>query len=521
MHALNKAKLIGTTIMGAASLALAVQATAQVASVEGPIPSTPESEMLGQADYPGSNMGVNLAAYGYVEEEYFLDGQAAAYEHSGDGIEQLTGELPYTTRIIVRRPADSSRFSGVVHFEPIHPTHGWNGHWQVLDRYLMSRGDVYVFAGVGDASKGWSGSPTFPEPSGPIGQNKILKWFDADRYAPISWPEEEGIRFEVMGDIGKKLRSKDADNPLRELDIRAMLVGGWSYTGSIQRTYINEGFHDRIRLPNGDPVFDGYLIGVSSAWNDPGYLPLHNDEPFVPLDDPRRELKKTDARVIEFLTESEVELGKALTQPNLPDSDARIGGHRVYELAGVIHTDNLVDPTLSRHDLPYAVQMAERGYQFTEVSTVSISDCDLPPSDIPQAALVRAAVDNLRHWVLDGTPPPHAEPLERTSEGLVRDEVGNALGGLRVAEYEVPLARYGRYTGDEKPGCRADNLYPSVFLVREPLPKEELVRRYGTPERYVKLYDAQIDLLIAKRLLLPEDGLRLKAKTRERLADGF
>jgi len=517
----RKARPFRTALIGVGVLAIAAQATAQVTSVQGPIPATADNPIYGPADVKGANLGFNLASYGYVEEEYFLHGTAAAYEHTANGPKARTGKLPYTTRIVIRRPADPARFSGVVHFEPIHPTHGWDGHWEVLGSYLMPRGDIYVFAGVGDASKGWSGSPTFPEPAGPTGQNRILKWFNPERYAAISWPEEEGIRFELMGDIGKKLRSNDRDNPLRGLTVKAMLVGGWSYTGSIQRTYINEGFHEMIRLPDGRPVFDGYLVGVSSAHNDPGYLPLYNDEPFVPLDDPRRVLRKTDAKVIEFLTESEVELGNALIAPNVPDSDERIGAHRVYELAGVIHTDNLVDPTLRFQELPFSVQLADKGYQFSSVSTVSVSDCDLPPSDIPQAAFVRAAVDNLRHWVLDGAAPPRGAPLQRTAEGLVRDEVGNAVGGIRAAEYEVPLARYGRYQGDDKPGCKADNLYPSVFLVRDMLPPDELAHRYGTPAQYVALYEAEIDRLTARHWLLPEDGLRLKAKNRERLLNGF
>jgi hypothetical protein len=107
----------------------------------------------------------------------------------------------------------------------------------------------------------------------------VAKWFNPQRYSALQWPEEEGIRYEVMADIGRKLRGGDKDNPLRGMPVKAMLVGGWSYTGSIQRVFINEGFHDRARLANGRPVFDGYLIGVSSQWNDPGYLPLYNDEP--------------------------------------------------------------------------------------------------------------------------------------------------------------------------------------------------------------------------------------------------
>jgi hypothetical protein len=36
------------------------------------------------------------------------------------------------------------------------------------------------------------------------------------------------------------------------------------------------------------------------------------------------------------------------------------------------------------------------------------------------------------------------------------------------------------------------------------------VRRYGSPEGYLKLYDVQIDDLVAQRWLLVEDALRLR-----------
>lgn len=209
------------------------------------------------------------------------------------------------------------------------------------------------------------------------------------------------------------------------------------------------------KLPNGKPIFDGYLIGVSSSLNDPGYLPLYNDEPFVPIESSRRKLKKTDARVIEFLTESDVELAKGRAE--VPDSDERMGGHRVYELAAVIHTDNLVDPTLSRKDMPHTVQLRNNGYKFASVSTVSSAKCDLPPSDIPQAAFVRAAVDNLRQWGLTEALPPRGVPLDE-------------------------------------------------------LPKGELEERYGSSERYLALYDSAVDQLVSERWLLPEDGLKLRAK---------
>lgn len=293
-----------------------------------------------------------------------------------------------------------------------------------------------------------------------------------------------------------------------------MLVSGWSYTGSLQRTFINEGFHDRARLADGRPAFDGYLIGVSSQWNEPGYLPLYNDEPYVPVGDPRRDLKAIDGKVIEFLTESEVELN-VNHEPEPPDSDEAIGGVRVFELGGVIHVASLVDPTRNYTELPNLAQLARRGYDERLLPHDPVFACPLPQSDVPMGAFVRAAIDNLRHWVLSGEAPPRAAPLVWDGGELERDDVGNVVGGIRAAEFEAPFARYGRYTGDALPECRADAPYPAVFLVRNELPQSGLTDRYGSAEGYVEAYDREIDRLVGERWLLAEDGLRLKAKARE------
>ena len=57
----------------------------------------------------------DLAARGYVEEEFFLAGNAVAYDGdpSGDGqweAKPVSSE-PFTTRLIVRRPASTDSFS--------------------------------------------------------------------------------------------------------------------------------------------------------------------------------------------------------------------------------------------------------------------------------------------------------------------------------------------------------------------------------------------------------------------------
>jgi hypothetical protein len=98
---------------------------------------------------------------------------------------------------------------------------------------------------------------------------------------------------------------------------------------------------------------------------------------------------------------------------------------------------------------------------------------------------------------------------------LARDAVGNVVGGIRAAEYQVPIARYGRYEGNDKPNCQSGKQYPNIFLLRNEFSPDELMRRYGSAAKYVTLYDGAIDRLVEQRWLLQDDALRLKAKALE------
>lgn len=66
-----------------------------------------------------------LPEYDYVSREYLMSGLAA-------------GE-PYCTRLLLRCPADSAQFSGLVVEEP---SHLWGGTsiWRHINRWLMRNG---------------------------------------------------------------------------------------------------------------------------------------------------------------------------------------------------------------------------------------------------------------------------------------------------------------------------------------------------------------------------------------------
>src|SRR5262245_37386394 len=66
-------------------------------------------------DYPFFATDIVLANYGYVEQEFMFEGTANTYgEVSPDGsVEIAQRDIPYRTRLIVRRPSQQARFNGV------------------------------------------------------------------------------------------------------------------------------------------------------------------------------------------------------------------------------------------------------------------------------------------------------------------------------------------------------------------------------------------------------------------------
>ena len=84
-------------------------------TVEGPITG-------GDHGWPFGRPLFDLAERGYVEEEFFLSGDAITYRQvpgtewgrDGHWSAEPNGTVPFTTRLLVYRPADPERFNGTV-----------------------------------------------------------------------------------------------------------------------------------------------------------------------------------------------------------------------------------------------------------------------------------------------------------------------------------------------------------------------------------------------------------------------
>jgi hypothetical protein len=94
---------------------------------------------------------------------------------------------------------------------------------------------------------------------------------------------------------------------------------------------------------------------------------------------------------------------------------------------------------------------------------------------------MNAAFDHLVRWVKDGVPPPSAPPIETTAVGppavAARDKLGNALGGIRLAEHAVPTAT--------NTGLNAGAGFCRLYGSHEPFDPATIATLYPTHQAYV------------------------------------
>jgi len=468
-----------------------------------PAPTT-ESQIWGDPALPGTPEAEQLAAAGYVREEFFLSGGANVYAYGADGrVAVERAGVPFTTRVIVIRPSDPARFSGVVQLNPFHPLQG-RGNSANMRPYVLAHGDAYVGVLIGDDANTRTMAPQTP----PIRATEVLRWFDPVRYAPINWPDDDGIRWDVFAQTAMQVRDR-ASGLMAGFDVQRVYASGWSFTGSFLRTYINEGFHERYRRINGAPLIDGYLIGISSFSFRSGYVPINGHTENLPVEDARRRNRPIDVPVIELMSENEAITNR---DPVTPDADSGVGMHRLYEAPGLTHGSGQGGGARDVMAQQIAARMPRPGaLGVTDPCTAAVTDVDM-------GAFGRAALANLHLWATTGAAPARVARMQvdQTTWLGVKDAQGNTLGGLRAAQLEVPLARYG----DPPPesGCRprvSSIGSPSIEMRRTPLTRAQLARLYpGGRAEYLRRFDAAVDALVARRLLLEADGAAQKAQAR-------
>src|SRR4051794_20709283 len=114
-----RSALAVVAVLGALLLtATGAAAATPIPRVVGPLATNAASHPFGGAAW--ETQPEELAEHGYVEEEYLVSGTANVYDwNSDDKAVVRTSHVPYTTRMLVRRPINPRRQSGTVVVEPL------------------------------------------------------------------------------------------------------------------------------------------------------------------------------------------------------------------------------------------------------------------------------------------------------------------------------------------------------------------------------------------------------------------
>jgi hypothetical protein len=124
--------------------------------------------------------------------------------------------------------------------------------------------------------------------------------------------------------------------------------------------------------------------------------------------------------------------------------------------------------------------------------------------------LYNAMWQNMEDQVRDGTDPPHGDLIEVVDDEIVRDEFGNAKGGIRLPIMNVPLATYtGRNVVDPSlPGFLQPllNLFCRLAGTAVPLDDATLDELYPNHGQYVSAVAHEIKRLRDEGFLLQQDA---------------
>lgn len=378
-------------------------------TVTGPIANEPFSSQTKNYQFFASD--VSLASRGYVEEEFYINGKANAYDVPGQvfgpstlpGVIQtnvVAADVPYKTRMFVRRPSDPAKFNGTVVVEWLNVTDGFDGEyfWVQAKDYLLRAGYAYIGISAQDNS---------------ISVTALsLKKFSPTRYGSLDVTQNgvfpvktdmsgDALSYDIYSQVAKAART--VPNVLKGLSVKNVLGIGMSQSGMRMGGYANY-VHNRAN------IYDAFLIQVANQ--------TVRDDLSVPL--------------IKVLSESE--------STSVGGDQTDTVKRHTWWVAGTNHGDAI--QRLGRT----GVRLRDLGPQNTGNDNCIVNGVTTPTrSRTPYRHVLNAAIYSLKNQVETGAIPAAGPRFKTTSSGstvsVVRDGNGNVQGGIRLAHMEVPTAR--------------------------------------------------------------------------------
>lgn len=455
-----------------------------------PTPTVPTPMLSGPIS--GGDNGVlfgasltDLEEFGYVEEEFFLEGDARTYgaapgtslDADGKWSVVETGTVPYKSRMIVRRPSDPAAFNGTVIVFWLNASAGFEiGDFG--DPQLLSRGFAQVFVSAqrdGLEGESITGESVLPG----------LREWDPTRYGSLSIPSNDAS-FDVFSQAAVSVgpgRTVGAVDPLPGMEVEQLIAYGGSQSAAWLLTYYNG-------VQPLDQVFDGFMPILHFGTARP--LATGVEMPDTPI---FREDSSTPVLLVNGENEAE-----AYAPSSQPDTET----FRLWDYAGINHTGGVPGA-----DLLAEFSLRDFGFPFP------VGACDQPLNTLDTRFVFPAGVVAIDTWVRTGEAPSEADPITVADGRIVRDELGNAIGGIKIPQVAVPTSTHGAPNGD-----RETNLICFLQGYEVPFDEATIDRLYPSEEEYLAAIDAAADDLERQGFILPEDATAERDRARQRSGVG-
>ena len=446
-------------LLAAVLAVLAVLGSVQVAAAKPrPSGSVPNPEVTGPIPRefgihgrPQTDHTVAMSEYGYVEEEYFFSGTARSTADP-------SATAPYTTRMIVRRPARAKDFNGtlVVEWNNVSAQHDQTPDWFWSRPMVVREGFAYAIVSAQQA--GHCCAPL------------SLKTADPERYAAMNHPGDAYAE-DIYSQAVQALRSPVGVDPMGGLRVAAVLGSGHSQSAMRLTGYVTD-------VQASANVIDGFLIDADFGAG------KSMPEPPVPVINLEEEVGSSP--------------GDPVAQTN----------YRLWEIAGAAHADYWIlrqqfdaperaTPGQQQHDRAWGDAVDEMAGNYGYDVEPRQGTCVVGGNMFPKRYAVSAAMFQLNEWVRSGTPAPRVPRLEFDATGLpARDEYGNVRGGLRLPPIDVPISSYAG------PSC-------GLFGNSVPLDPVRMRQLYPTHADYVAQLETATAAAVERGILLPEDAADL------------
>lgn len=458
--------LIGCSSSGPSSGSDTTSGRASTTSVPATTVASPKRKVTmptvtGPITRPGEPWSaVTSAPDGYETAEYFISGKATSYRV--DGALSANGRwkaapdqhASYTTRILVHRPSDPAEFNGTVILEWLNVSAGFETAPDFLFMKTQLARDGFAWVGVSAQKAGIVASG-----DGGVLGIEPLKGSNPQRYEPLDHPGDE-FSYDIYSQASAAVRATGDDSVLGGLDVKQVIADGESQSAFRMGNYINA-------VQPLTHAFDGFL--VHSRWAK-GTALNPTQSP------PANTILRTDLEVPIFQVQAETDVPGYLEARQ--DDTPMV---RTWEIAGTAHVDANV--------------------------LASALGCSTPVNSGPQIYVMNAVLDTLNAWVHDHTKaPPAAARIEIHANGdIARDVHGNALGGVRTPQLDVPLATLSGEGGQGSGFCR-------IAGVTTPFTLAQVTELYGSKDEFLTDFDASMQGAVRGGFLLGADAPTMRSE---------